>query len=219
MTKAFPSYIAIEGPIGVGKTSLARRIAEDFGTELLLEDPGENPFLERFYDDPKAAALPTQLFFLMQRTRQMGQFKQGDIFRPVQVADFLIEKDRLFAEVTLDDDEFSLYEQVYDQLTIEAPTPDLVIYLQAPVRVLVERVGRRGRGYERYIDPAYLQRLSEAYTDFFYHYQEAPLLIVNAAEIDFVNNEADYRQLLDTISAVKTGRHYYNPLPFDLDRA
>jgi deoxyguanosine kinase len=214
----FPAYIAVEGPIGVGKTSLARRIAEDFGTELLLEDPAENPFLERFYDDPRGAALPTQLFFLMQRTRQMRQFKQGDIFRPVQVADFLIEKDRLFAEVTLDEDEYALYEQVYEQLTIEAPTPDLVIYLQAPVRVLMERVGKRGRGYERLIDRAYLQRLSEAYTDFFYHYSDAPLLIVNAAEIDFVNNEADYRNLLDTIAGINTGRHYYNPLPFNLDR-
>jgi deoxyguanosine kinase len=219
VTPAFPAYIAVEGPIGVGKTSLARRIAEDFGTELLLEDPAENPFLERFYDDPRGAALPTQLFFLMQRTRQMRQFKQGDIFRPVQVADFLIEKDRLFAEVTLDDDEYSLYEQVYEQLTIEAPTPDLVIYLQAPVNVLMERVGKRGRGYERLIDRTYLQRLSEAYTDFFYHYSDAPLLIVNAAEIDFVNNEADYRNLLDTITGINTGRHYYNPLPFNLDRS
>lgn len=218
MTPAFPAYIAVEGPIGVGKTSLARRIAEDFGTELLLEDPAENPFLERFYDDPRGAALPTQLFFLMQRTRQMRQFKQGDIFRPVQVADFLIEKDRLFAEVTLDDDEYALYEQVYEQLTIEAPTPDLVIYLQAPVKVLMERVGKRGRGYERLMDRAYLQRLSEAYTDFFYHYSDAPLLIVNAAEIDFVNNEADYRNLLDTIAGINTGRHYYNPLPFNMDR-
>jgi len=218
VTPAFPAYIAVEGPIGVGKTSLARRIAEDFGTELLLEDPAENPFLERFYDDPRGAALPTQLFFLMQRTRQMRQFKQGDIFRPVQVADFLIEKDRLFAEVTLDDDEYALYEQVYEQLTIEAPTPDLVIYLQAPVKVLMERVGKRGRGYERLMDRAYLQRLSEAYTDFFYHYSDAPLLIVNAAEIDFVNNEADYRNLLDTIAGINTGRHYYNPLPFNMDR-
>lgn len=218
MMAAFPAYIAVEGPIGVGKTSLARRIAEDFGTELLLEDPSENPFLERFYDNPRAAALPTQLFFLLQRTRQMAQFKQGDIFRPVQVADFLIEKDRLFAEVTLDDDEYALYEQVYEQLTIEAPTPDLVIYLQAPVKVLMERVGKRGRGYERLIDRAYLQRLSEAYTDFFYHYSDAPLLIVNAAEIDFVNNESDYRNLLEMIAGIKTGRHYYNPLPFNLDR-
>ncbi|MDX1334451.1 MAG: deoxynucleoside kinase [Gammaproteobacteria bacterium] len=218
MSRQVPGYIAIEGPIGVGKTSLARRIADEFGSDLLLEEPQDNPFLERFYEDPRGAALPTQLFFLMQRVRQMGQFKQGDIFRPVQVADFLIEKDYLFAQATLDDDELGLYEQVYEQMTIEAPVPDLVIYLQAPVSTLMERIKRRGRHYERMMESAYLQRLNEAYTQFFYHYQDAPLLIVNAEEIDFVNNDADYRQLLDTISGIKTGRHYYNPLPFDLNK-
>jgi len=218
MSRQVPGYIAIEGPIGVGKTSLARRIADEFGSDLLLEEPQDNPFLERFYEDPRGAALPTQLFFLMQRVRQMGQFKQGDIFRPVQVADFLIEKDYLFAQATLDDDELGLYEQVYEQMTIEAPVPDLVIYLQAPVPTLMDRIKKRGRHYERMMESAYLQRLNEAYTQFFYHYQDAPLLIVNAEEIDFVNNDADYRQLLDTISGIKTGRHYYNPLPFDLNR-
>jgi deoxyadenosine/deoxycytidine kinase len=218
MSRQVPGYIAIEGPIGVGKTSLARRIADEFGSDLLLEEPQDNPFLERFYEDPRGAALPTQLFFLMQRVRQMGQFKQGDIFRPVQVADFLIEKDYLFAQATLDDDELGLYEQVYEQMTIEAPVPDLVIYLQAPVSTLMDRIKRRGRHYERMMESAYLQRLNEAYTQFFYHYQDAPLLIVNAEEIDFVNNDADYRQLLDTISGIKTGRHYYNPLPFDLNK-
>jgi deoxyadenosine/deoxycytidine kinase len=218
MSRQVPGYIAIEGPIGVGKTSLARRIADEFGSDLLLEEPEDNPFLERFYEDPRGAALPTQLFFLMQRVRQMGQFKQGDIFRPVQVADFLIEKDYLFAQATLDDDELGLYEQVYEQMTIEAPVPDLVIYLQAPVPTLMDRIKKRGRHYERMMESAYLQRLNEAYTQFFYHYQDAPLLIVNAEEIDFVNNDADYRQLLDTISGIKTGRHYYNPLPFDLNK-
>jgi len=218
MTRQVPGYIAIEGPIGVGKTSLARRIADEFGSDLLLEEPQDNPFLERFYEDPRGAALPTQLFFLMQRVRQMGQFKQADIFRPVQVADFLIEKDYLFAQATLDDDELGLYEQVYEQMTIEAPVPDLVIYLQAPVPTLMDRIKKRGRHYERMMESAYLQRLNEAYTQFFYHYQDAPLLIVNAEEIDFVNNDADYRQLLDTISSIKTGRHYYNPLPFDLNK-
>lgn len=219
MSSRVPGYIAIEGPIGVGKTSLARRIAEEFGSDLLLEEPQDNPFLERFYEDPRGAAFPTQLFFLMQRVRQMQQFKQTDIFRPVQVADFLIEKDYLFAQATLDEDELTLYEQVYEQMTIEAPVPDLVIYLQAPVQTLMERIRKRGRHYERMMESSYLQRLSEAYTQFFYHYHDAPLLIVNAEDIDFVNNDADYRQLLETITNIRTGRHYYNPLPFDLNKS
>jgi deoxyadenosine/deoxycytidine kinase len=213
-----PAYIAIEGPIGVGKTSLARRLAEDFGTELLLEAPAENPFLEKFYEDERAAAFPTQLFFLMQRARQMQQFRQGDIFRPVQIADFLIQKDYLFAQATLDSDELNLYEQVYEHLTIEAPVPDLVIYLQAPVSVLSERIRKRDRHYERSIEQNYLHRLNEAYTDFFHHYDEAPLLIVNAENIDFVNNDKDYQSLIEMIRGMKSGRRYYNPLPFDLSQ-
>jgi deoxyguanosine kinase len=209
-----PSYIVVEGPIGVGKTSLAGRLAESFDAELLLEAPEENPFLERFYQDPRGAALPTQLFFLMQRVRQLEALRQGDIFKPVRVADFLVEKDRLFAQVTLDDAEHGLYEQVYGQLTLDAPKPDLVVYLQAPVEVLMERVARRGRSYERLIDSAYLHRLSEAYASFFYHYDDAPLLIVNAAGIDWVNREQDYRQLLEFIRGMGAGRHYFNPLPF-----
>ena len=214
-----PSYIAIEGPIGVGKTSLARRLADDFGTELLLEEPAENPFLEKFYDDPRAAAFPTQLFFLMQRARQMQQFRQGDIFRPVQIADFLIEKDYLFAQATLDADELGLYEQVYEHLTIEAPVPDLVIYLQAPVDILAERIRKRDRHYERNIEAQYLRRLNEAYTRFFHQYDDAPLLIVNAESIDFVNNDKDYQQLIEAIRGTRSGRQYYNPLPFDLNQS
>lgn len=210
----FPHFIVIEGPIGVGKTSLARRLADDLRTEILLEEPENNPFLERFYEDPRGAALPTQLHFLMQRVRQLKELRQGDMFRPVRIADFLIEKDRLFAELTLDEDELALYDQVYGNLTLDAPTPDLVVYLQAPVAVLLERIAKRARPYERGVDAGYLQRLSDAYAGFFYHYDAAPLLIVNASEIDFVNHEADYRLLLEQIRTVRGGRHYFNPLPF-----
>ncbi|HDP89786.1 MAG TPA: deoxynucleoside kinase [Thioalkalivibrio sp.] len=214
MSQDVPAYIVIEGPIGVGKTTLARRLSRDFGTELLLEEPDENPFLERFYQDPKAGALPAQLYFLMQRVRQMRELRQGDMFRPVRIADFLIDKDRLFAGLTLDADELALYEQVYQQMTIDAPMPDLVVYLQAPVEVLLRRIAGRGRHYEQSIDAAYLQRLCDAYTEFFYHYNDTPLLIVNASEIDLVNREPDYQALLEQIRTLHSGRHYFNPLPF-----
>lgn len=217
MSEMLPAHIAVEGPIGVGKTTLVRRLAEDFGAELLLEQPEENPFLERFYEDPKRAALPTQLSFLMGRVRQMEALRQSDLFSPVRVADFMIEKDRLFAEATLEADELALYEQVYAHLTIDAPRPELVVYLQAPVEVLLKRIARRDRDYERGIDPAYLGRLCERYAHFFHHYDEAPLLIVNASEIDIVSNERDYEALVREIrAAAPVGRRYFNPLPFSM---
>jgi deoxyadenosine/deoxycytidine kinase len=206
-----PEFIVIEGPIGVGKTTLANKLGSSFGSDLLLEGAVENPFLEKFYEDPGAAALPTQLFFLLQRARQLNAMKQEDMFNPVRVADFLIEKDRLFAELTLDTDELDLYEQVYANLTIDIPRPDLVVYLQAPVEVLLERIQKRGLKHERFIEAAYLQRLCDSYIQFFYQYSSAPLLIVNAADIDFANNEDDYRLLHQQITEVKTGRHYFNP--------
>ncbi|MGA7800729.1 MAG: deoxynucleoside kinase [Gammaproteobacteria bacterium] len=213
MTQLNPDYIVVEGPIGVGKTSLARRLAKSFGSELLLEGAEENPFLERFYQNPREGALPTQLFFLFQRARQMQELRQHDLFRPVRVSDFLMEKDRLFARLTLDDQEYKLYEQVYASLTVDAPVPDLVIYLQAPVEVLRRRITKRGIDHERRIETVYLERLSDAYTAFFHHYSEAPLLIVNAAEINFVASDADYGTLLDRIRSVSSGRHYFNPAP------
>lgn len=216
MNAPAPRYIAVEGPIGVGKTSLAQRLATSFGSELVLEGALDNPFLERFYQNPRQAALSTQLYFLLQRARQLQELQQGDMFQPVWVADFLIDKDRLFAEVTLDAEELKLYEQVYAQLTINAPTPDLVIYLQAPVDVLHKRIAKRGIAYERWIESGYLQRLSDAYTQFFFHYDAAPLLIVNAAEIDPIGSEADYNQLLDQVKTVRSGRHYFNPLPLGI---
>jgi deoxyguanosine kinase len=205
-------YIVVEGPIGVGKTSLARRLAHSFGSELILEQAGENPFLERFYRNPRAAALQTQLFFLFQRTRQLEDIRQHDLFDTVRVADYLLDKDRLFARLTLDEEEFALYEQVYSRLAVDAPVPDLVIYLQAPVDVLLERIERRGIRYEQHIERAYLERLQEAYARFFHDYEASPLLIVNAAQADFVGNELDYTQLLDQVRRIRRGRHYYNPL-------
>src|SRR5687767_14876341 len=163
-------YVVVEGPIGVGKTSLARRLAQSFGSELVLEQSEENPFLERFYRNPRAAAFPTPLYFLFQPARPVQQLRQQDLLDPVRVSDSLLEKDRLFARVTLDDEEYSLYEQVYAKLAIDAPKPDLVIYLQAPVDVLVDRIARRGLRYEQLIERAYLERLVDAYARFFLHY-------------------------------------------------
>jgi deoxyadenosine/deoxycytidine kinase len=212
MPGSTPGYIVVEGPIGVGKTSLAQRLADVFGVQTLLEQPEENPFLERFYQSREYFALPTQLYFLFQRARQIQALKQGDMFAPGHVGDFLIDKDKLFARVNLDDDELRLYEQVYAQTIRDLPVPDLVIYLQAPVDVLLERVHRRGIGYERAIERDYLQRLTEAYTQFFHHYSASPLLVVNAAEINFVDRDADFATLLAHIRKVRSGRHFFNPL-------
>lgn len=213
MTRAL-RYLAIEGPIGVGKTSLARRLAETLQFELVLEQAEENPFLERFYHDPVANALPTQLHFLFQRARQAQEMRQADLFAGGRVADFLLQKDRIFARLNLPGDEYRLYEQVYEHLALDAPAPDLVVYLQAPVDVLVERVKRRGIAYEQAVSPEYLQRLSEAYMDFFHRYDAGPLLIVNAATIDPIRRDEDYQDLLRRIRAMEGGRQYYNPAPF-----
>lgn len=208
-----PRFIAVEGPIGVGKTSLTKRLATTFNYETLLELPEENPFLERFYRDPQRNALATQLFFLFQRARQIQDLRQEDLFEQVRVADFLIDKDPLFARQNLDADEFALYEQVFQHLTIDAPVPDLVVYLQAPAKVLMERIYKRGIPAEQSIQRDYLERLNEAYTDFFHYYDKSPLLIVNCSEIDLVSNEEDYQALVTQILTCSNGTHYFNPQP------
>ncbi|HVW68398.1 MAG TPA: deoxynucleoside kinase [Steroidobacteraceae bacterium] len=205
-------FIVLEGPIGVGKTSLARRLCASLEAEPVLEQADENPFLERFYRNPRDGALPAQLYFLFQRAQQLAALNQQDLFAPLRVADYLLDKDRLFARITLDDAEFALYEQVYKKLDVQAPKPDLVVYLQAPVDVLLERIAKRGIRYEQQIDRAYLEKLNDAYARFFHEYEAAPLLIVNAASIDPINNESDYEELLSAIQRMKRGRLYYNPL-------
>jgi len=209
-----PPYIAVEGPIGVGKTTLARRLAATFGYETLLEDADHNPFLERFYRNRRQAALATQLFFLFQRAQKIEDLRQKDIFAPLRVADFLIEKDPLFARVNLDSDEYQLYQKVYQQLLIEPPRPDLVVYLQAPTDVLLDRINIRGIAHEKAIEQDYLERLNEVYSEFFLYYDDAPLLIVNASEIDLANDGQDYRHLVDYLLDIRSGRHYFNPTFF-----
>ncbi len=205
-------YIAIEGPIGVGKTSLARRLAATLNAQLVLEQAEENPFLERFYRNPRVGALPAQLFFLFQRAQQQAALAQADMFGSVRVADYLLAKDDLFARMILDDEEYGLYRQVHERLAVTAPKPDLVVYLQAPVDVLLDRIARRGIAHETLIDRVYLTRLNEAYARFFHAYEAGPLLIVNAAAIDPVSNDADYEELLGQIGRTVRGRLYYNPL-------
>jgi deoxyadenosine/deoxycytidine kinase len=205
-------YIAIEGPIGVGKTALAKRLAESLDAHLVLEEFEQNPFLERFYRDGRSAALPAQMFFLFARARQIEDMRQSDMFASTRISDYLFTRDRLFAELNLDSEELKLYEQIVDNLDVDPPVPDLVIYLQASVDVLLERLARRNSNYDRYVDRAYLEKLTDAYARFFHAYDEGPLLIVNASQIDPVNNDADFKQLFQQIERTTGGRHFFNPV-------
>ena len=212
--RTVPGYIAVEGPIGVGKTTLARRIANTFDYDLLLEEAELNPFLERFYQNRQQTALATQLFFLFQRVQKITELKQRDMFDQARVADFVLEKDPIFARVNLEPDEFALYEKVFSKMRVDAPVPDLVIYLQASPDRLLERIDRRGIDAERLIDRQYLEQLNEVYSEFFLYYDAAPLLIVNANEIDLAQGYRDYEQLVDYMLNIKKGRHYFNPTFF-----
>jgi deoxyguanosine kinase len=203
-------YIVVEGPIGAGKTTLAREIAQKQHAETLFERPDENPFLARFYDDMARFALPTQLTFLFQRADQLRGLAQLDLFRRPTVADFLLDKDPLFARLNLSDDEFALYEKVYAHLKPQTPTPDLVVYLQAPVSTLIERVHRRGVEFERTIPADYLARLADAYTRYFYSYNEAPLLIVNSERLNFVDNSHHVDLLMQRIAGMRSLREFFN---------
>ena len=203
-------YIVVEGPIGVGKTSLAQLLARHLNCALLLEKPAENPFLEKFYSDIPRYALPAQLFFLFQRAAQVQSLVQMDMFSQVTVSDFLLDKDQLFAGLTLSDAEHDLYQQIYRHLQPQAPQPDLVIYLQASPNTLVDRIKRRGSAFEKNISEDYLWRLTETYTRFFYQFENSPVMIVNSENLNFVDNSEDFDLLLQRIEQMRGSREYFN---------
>ncbi|OGR18517.1 MAG: deoxyadenosine kinase, partial [Deltaproteobacteria bacterium RIFOXYD2_FULL_66_9] len=206
-----PRYIAIEGPIGVGKSSLAKILAQKYASRLVKEEVAGNPFLERFYENPRKFAFQTQLFFLLSRYRQQRELAQGDLFEGGMVCDYILAKDKIFALINLEDDEISLYESIYKLLVSTLPKPDLVIYLQARPEVLLSRVRKRGIAYERNISLDYLRTLSDAYNEYFFHYNETPLLVVNTSEIDFVESPRDLEHLVREVKSVKRGTQHYIP--------
>ena len=203
-------YLVVEGPIGAGKTSLARRLASRVAADLVLEQPEENPFLARFYQDMARFALPTQLFFLFQRARLLEPLAQPDMFGRPAIGDFLLDKDPLFARITLSADELALYQKIYEALRPRSPTPDLVVYLQAQPATLIERVRRRAKGYERPVSEEYLALLAESYARFFYHYNAAPVLIVNSDNLNFVEREADFELLVSRLRGMRSRREFFN---------
>lgn len=205
-------YIVIEGPLGVGKTSLALKLAERLNAQTLIEDMEENPFLEDFYQDPKKYAFQTQVFFLLRRYKQATEMSQIGLFKRATISDYLFDKDRIFARATLNDNEFWLYDQIYQILKKRITTPDLVIFLQAKTEVLRERIRKRDRRYERSISLKYLDSINQAFNDFFFHFSDCPLLVVNASQIDFVHVPKDFEDLVEQIGKMKSGTQYYVPM-------
>ena len=206
----FP-YVVVEGPIGSGKTTLARLLADKFSVQLLSEKAEDNPFLSRFYQDAQRYALPTQLFFLFQRSRQIADMSQRDMFSAPTVADFFLEKDPLFARLNLDDEEYALYHQIYTHLQLKSPKPDLVIYLQTPIDELAERIEERNISYEQEIPREYIERLADAYSEFFHTYDTSPVLIVNNEKLNVIKDESALNLLVDRIMQIKSSREYFNP--------
>lgn len=205
-------YIVVEGPIGVGKTSLVQMLGEEFGSRVILEKAAENPFLPKFYTNPAAFAFQTQMFFLLSRYRQQLELTQQDLFNQNIICDYLFAKDRIFASVNLDEDEFILYQQIYPLLDQRIPKPDLVIYLQSPTDVLQQRIRMRGRSFEKDINREYIEAVNEAYNRFFFNYNETPLLVINTSEVDFVRRPEDFQDLVREIRRMKKGVQFYVPL-------
>ena len=207
-----PRFIAIEGCIGAGKTSLVNLLGKQYGARVILEDNDTNPFISKFYEDRESYSFQTQIFFLLNRYNQYQELAQRDLFNSVVVIDYLFQRDKIFAQLNLEDHEYRLYDQIFNLIGSKAPKPDLVIFLQASTEVLLERVNKRGRDYEAFMDPDYLDSVNKAFNNFFFYYSETPLLVINTNEIDFVEKKCDLEELINKINSHKIGREYYNPL-------
>ena len=207
-----PRFIAVEGAIGAGKTSLVKLLEQQYGARVILEENDSNPFIEKFYEDQETYSFQTQIFFLLSRYNQYMELAQRDLFNSVVVIDYLFQRDKIFAQLNLEDHEYHLYEQIYNLISSKAPKPDLVIFLQASTEVLLERVSKRGREYESFIDPDYLDSVNKAFNNFFFYYSDTPLLVINTNEIDFVEKKCDLEELINKVNSHKIGREYYNPL-------
>ena len=207
-----PRFIAVEGSIGAGKTSLVNLLGEQYGARVILEDDETNPFIAKFYEDREAYSFQTQIFFLLNRFNQYQELAQRDLFNSVVVIDYLFQRDKVFAQLNLEDHEYRLYEQIFNLIGPKAPKPDLVIFLQASTKVLLERVSKRNREYESFMDPDYLDSVNKAFNNFFFYYSDTPLLVINTNEIDFVEKKCDLEELINKINSHRIGREYYNPL-------